>query len=68
MWTHALFLLFVALAVYAQNLTGFALALILLGLIGITDLVPLTDAANAVTSLCTIMSVTAIGTCSKESF
>jgi uncharacterized protein len=49
MWTHLLFLLFVALAVYAQNLTGFALALILLGLIGVTDLVPLTDAVNAVT-------------------
>jgi hypothetical protein len=51
MWTHVLFLLFVAFAVYAQNLTGFALALILLGLIGITDLVPLADAANAVTVL-----------------
>jgi hypothetical protein len=49
MWTHLLFLMFVALAVYAQNLTGFALALILLGLIGVTDLVPLTDAVNAVT-------------------
>ena len=41
--------MFVALAVYAQSLTGFALALILLGLIGATDLVPLTDAVNAVT-------------------
>src|SRR5215470_1301115 len=49
MWTHLLFLTFVALAVYAQNLTGFALALILLGLIGATNLVPLTDAVNAVT-------------------
>jgi uncharacterized protein len=49
MWTHLAFLLFVALAVYAQSLTGFALALILLGLIGATDLVPLTDAVNAVT-------------------
>ncbi len=47
MWTHLLFLTFVALAVYAQNVTGFALALILLGLIGATDLVPLTDAVNA---------------------
>jgi len=51
MWTHLLLLLFVALAVYAQNLTGFALALILLGLIGATDLVPLADAVNAVTVL-----------------
>ena len=51
MWTHLLLLLFVALAVYAQNLTGFALALILLGLIGATDLVPLADAVNAVAVL-----------------
>ena len=49
MWPHLVFLLFVALGVYAQNVTGFALALILLGLIGATDLMPLTDAANAVT-------------------
>lgn len=48
MWTHVLFLLFVALAVYAQALTGFALALILLGLVGATDLMPLNDAINAV--------------------
>ena len=39
MWTHLH---------YAQTLTGFALALILLGLIGATDLMPLTDAVNAV--------------------
>lgn len=44
-----MFLLFVGIAAYAQNLTGFALALILLGLVGATDLVPLTDAVNAVT-------------------
>jgi hypothetical protein len=37
MRTHPLFLTFVALAVYAQNLTGFALALILLGLVGATE-------------------------------
>lgn len=46
---HLLFALFVALAVYASNLTGFALALILLGLVGVTDLLPLPDAVNAVT-------------------
>jgi hypothetical protein len=34
MRTHLLFLTFVALAIYAQNLTGFALALILLALVG----------------------------------
>ncbi len=60
MWPHLLFLMFVALAVYAQNLTGFALALILLGLIGATDLVPLADAVNVVTvivlaSACTFL-------------
>jgi len=47
--THAVFLLFVAGAVYAQALTGFALALILLGLVGATNLVPLTAAVNATT-------------------
>ena len=49
LWTHATFLVFVAGAVYAQALTGFALALILLGLVGATNLVPLTDAVNAST-------------------
>ncbi|WP_407713711.1 TSUP family transporter [Comamonas testosteroni] len=48
---HVLFTAFVGLAVYAQNLTGFALALVLLGLVGLTDLIPLTDATNAVTIL-----------------
>jgi hypothetical protein len=47
---HLTFLVFVAGAVYAQALTGFALALILLGLVGATDLVPLTDAVNASTT------------------
>jgi hypothetical protein len=48
----------VAVAVYAQALTGFALALILLGLIGATSLVPLTDAVNATTIIgfCTAWS------------
>jgi hypothetical protein len=48
-WSHLLFLIFVTLATYAQNLTGFALALILLGLVGATDLVPLPDVVNAIT-------------------
>jgi len=51
MLTHLLFMLFVAIAVYIQNLTGFALALVLLGLVGVADLVPLPDAVNAVTIL-----------------
>jgi hypothetical protein len=37
MRTHLLFPRFVALPVYAQNLTGFALALILLGLVGAAE-------------------------------
>src|SRR3954467_12173213 len=51
LWTHAIFLVFVTGAVYAQAVTGFALALILLGLIGATNLVPLPDAVNATTIL-----------------
>ena len=55
LWTHATFVVFVAVAVYAQVLTGFALALILLGLVGATNLVPLPDAVNAssIVALCT---------------
>src|SRR5690606_32291553 len=34
--------------VYTQNLTGFALALVLLGLVGATGIVSLPDAVNAV--------------------
>lgn len=49
MHLHFLFALFVAIAVYAQNLTGFALALILLGLVGLTNVVPLPEAVNATT-------------------
>lgn len=51
MLSTALFLLFVAIAVFVQNLTGFALALVLLGLVGASEVVPLTDAVNAVTLL-----------------
>ena len=58
MWIHLLFLMFVTLAVYAQTLTGFALALILLGLVGATDLVPLTDAVNAVTVMAVVVACT----------
>lgn len=57
MLTDILFLLFVAIAVYAQNLTGFALALILLGLVGATDVVPLPDAVNAVSIIVVVNAV-----------
>jgi uncharacterized membrane protein YfcA len=45
--THFFFLSFVALATFTQNLTGFAFGLVLLGLVGIFQLVPMADAANA---------------------
>lgn len=51
LWLHIVFLLFVAVSVYAQTLTGFAQSLILLGLIGATSLAPLPDAVNAATVL-----------------
>lgn len=57
MSTHLLFIIFVAIAAYAQNLTGFAFALILLGLVGLTDLVSLPDAVNAVTVLIIVNAV-----------
>ena len=50
-WQIAGFLLCVALATCAQNLTGFAMALILLGLTGLFDLAPLPDMANVATVL-----------------
>lgn len=42
-------LLAVAVASYVQNLTGFAFGLVFLAVIGIFDLLPIADAANAVT-------------------
>lgn len=42
------FLVCVAVAAYAQTLTGFAFGLILLSAVGVFDLVPIADAANAV--------------------
>ena len=56
--THLLFITFVAVAVYAQTVTGFALALILLGLVGVFDLVPVPDAANAVTVMIIVNAAT----------
>jgi uncharacterized membrane protein YfcA len=57
---HVAFLLFVALAVYAQSVTGFALALILLGLVGATEVVPLADTVNAVNVMVLTNSVTVL--------
>ncbi|HSV84482.1 MAG TPA: TSUP family transporter [Ramlibacter sp.] len=50
-WQFAGFLLCVTVASCAQGITGFALALILLGLSGLFELAPLTDVANVATVL-----------------
>ena len=50
-WQVAAFLACAAFATAVQNVTGFALVLVLLGLTGVFDLVPLTDAANVATVL-----------------
>jgi uncharacterized membrane protein YfcA len=50
-WQVAAFLGCVALASWAQGITGFALALILLGLTSLFDLAPLPDVANVATVL-----------------
>lgn len=54
MSVHLLFLAFVVVAVYIQNVTGFALALVLLGLVGVTNLLPLPDVANAVSVMAAV--------------
>jgi hypothetical protein len=50
-WEIAAFLACVALATCAQSITGFALALILLGLASLFELAPLADVANVATVL-----------------
>jgi uncharacterized membrane protein YfcA len=48
-WQVAGFLACLAVATFAQSITGFALALILLGLTGLFNLAPLADVANVAT-------------------
>jgi cytochrome bd-type quinol oxidase subunit 1 len=48
---HLAFMIFVVMSVIASNVTGFALALVLIGLVGVTGIVPLPDAVNAVTMI-----------------
>lgn len=48
---HLLFVAFVAIASYVQNLTGFAFGLVLLGLVGLVNLAPLPDVTNVVSIL-----------------
>ncbi len=56
---HALFLGCVAAAAYVQNLTGFALGLVLLGLAGLSHAAPLTDVTN-VASVLTLVNAAAM--------
>jgi uncharacterized membrane protein YfcA len=52
------FLLCVAVAAYAQTLTGFAFALILLSAVAVFDLAPVADAANAAMMLTLVNAYT----------
>lgn len=54
MLNSMLFLVFVAMAAYAQNLTGFALALVLLGLAGAAGVFPLPDVVNTVSIIAVV--------------
>ncbi|MVW79796.1 TSUP family transporter [Bordetella sp. 02P26C-1] len=57
---HLLYLAFVALASYAQTMTGFAFALILLGLTGLFSLATLPEMVNAVNMLTLVNAVVAL--------
>jgi uncharacterized protein len=59
-WQLAAFLLCVAVATFFQSITGFALALILLGLTGLFQLAPLADVANVATVLALFATVIAL--------
>jgi uncharacterized membrane protein YfcA len=56
---HAAFIACVALANFVQNLTGFAFALLLLGLVGLFHIAPLPDATN-VASVLTLVNAAAL--------
>lgn len=58
---HLLFLLAVAVATYAQTMTGFAFGPVLLGLSSLFALAPLPDMSNTVSILTLINALVAIG-------
>src|SRR3546814_17478281 len=58
---HMLFLGCVALATYAQTMTGFAFGLVLLGLTGLFSLAPLPEVSNVVSMLTLANAVVALG-------
>jgi len=57
---HLLFLCCVALATYAQTMTGFAFGLVLLGLTGLLSLAPLHEMSNVVNMLTLVNAVVAL--------
>ena len=59
-WQVAAFLAAAGIATATQNITGFAMVLVLLGLTGLFDLVPLHDAANAATVLSLVNAAVAL--------
>ncbi|MGZ5180575.1 MAG: TSUP family transporter [Ramlibacter sp.] len=59
-WQVSAFLLCVAVASCAQSITGFAMALILLGLCGLFDVAPLADVANVATVLSLVSAAVAL--------
>jgi uncharacterized membrane protein YfcA len=65
-WQFAAFLLCVVVASCTQAITGFAMALVLLGLTGLFDLAPLPDAANVATVLSLASAVVALRTGDKR--
>jgi len=58
---YLLFLFLVALATYAQTMTGFAFGLVLLGLAGLFELAPLPVMSNVVSILALINAAVTIG-------
>lgn len=58
---YCLFLLFVAVATYAQTMTGFAFGLVLLGLTGMFNLAPLPMVSNVVSILTLVNLLVTIG-------
>jgi len=58
---HLLFLACVALATYAQTMTGFAFGLVLLGLAGLFSLAPLPEVSNVVSILTLVNAIVALG-------
>ena len=59
-WQIAAFLACAAVATATQNITGFAMVLVLLGLTGLFELAPLRDAANAATVLSLVNATVAL--------